>query len=755
MEPRPAVYEGSEPFIFISYAHADDHTVLPLIGGLQSRGFRVWYDAGIPDADHWQKVIAEHLKGSRCVIAFVSRAALESANCRKEINYAVNLSERNGASHATPIPVYLDNGEMDSEMEMVLMPLQARYYYKYASAEAFLDSLEDSSVLRLCRGEALPRWDTITFTGETATVSGETPEDWCARADELYNAEKYEEALVFFRKAAYRGYAKAQYAIGVCYEYGRGVGQDYAEAAKWYTMAAEQGNAAAQSNLASAYYFGRGVAASYNEAVKWFRLSAAQGHKAGQNGLGNCYYHGRGVEKDYAEAVKLYRMAAEQGSLAAHFNLGNAYYWGNGVEKDRGEAVKYYLVAAQKGHIGAQKAMGEWFWSGGPTGKSDYAEAARWFRMAAEQGDAAAQYRLGECYYHDDVKDYAQALEWFGKAKENGHKKAEIKFKFCEETLIESTGNPEDWYQLGLKMVGEMRGDKAGPLFEKAAQQGHVGAMYRWGLRLLPIMGRSGNREEGEKWIRKAAELGNVEAQAFLGQEYYIGRWCLRKDYDEAFKWLTLAARQGDTVSKYYLGLCYYYGYGTQRSRGDAYGWFFGAAVEDHDDAKYYLALCYEFGEGTAKNYRSAVDWYKKVAENPESDRILAAMCGLGRCYYFGGFGVTQDYAEAVSWFREAEKKSSGDRASFGECRYYLGNCYLSGKGVPQSYTEAKDWYLKAARHDHRGAEYNLGICFERGYGLEKRDLTKALEYYRLAQEHGHPKAAEAIVRVKKALGQA
>ena len=38
-------YEGTQPYIFVSYAHKNDAAVLEIIGTLQSRGFRVWYDA--------------------------------------------------------------------------------------------------------------------------------------------------------------------------------------------------------------------------------------------------------------------------------------------------------------------------------------------------------------------------------------------------------------------------------------------------------------------------------------------------------------------------------------------------------------------------------------------------------------------------------------------------------------------------------------------------------------------------------------
>lgn len=44
---RPVAYEGSEPYIFVSYSHKDSATVLPVISELQAEGFRVWYDASI------------------------------------------------------------------------------------------------------------------------------------------------------------------------------------------------------------------------------------------------------------------------------------------------------------------------------------------------------------------------------------------------------------------------------------------------------------------------------------------------------------------------------------------------------------------------------------------------------------------------------------------------------------------------------------------------------------------------------------
>ena len=83
-------YNGNQPYIFISYAHKDSDKVLPIVESLTASGFRVWYDSGIEAGTEWPEYIANKLSESACVIAFISKAALESQNCRREINYAIS-----------------------------------------------------------------------------------------------------------------------------------------------------------------------------------------------------------------------------------------------------------------------------------------------------------------------------------------------------------------------------------------------------------------------------------------------------------------------------------------------------------------------------------------------------------------------------------------------------------------------------------------------------------------------------------------
>ena len=149
----------------------------------------------------------------------------------------------------------------------------------------------------------------------------------------------------------------AQYNIGLCYEYGRGVTQNYNEAVKWYRKAAEQGNASAQNNLGGCYYNGRGVTQDYYEAVKWYRKAAEQGDATAQNNLGTCYEKGRGVTQDYNEAVKWYRKAAEQGNANAMSWMGYIFENGKGVTKNLQEAIRWYKLGTEKGEDFSKKAL--------------------------------------------------------------------------------------------------------------------------------------------------------------------------------------------------------------------------------------------------------------------------------------------------------------------------------------------------------------------------------------------------------------
>lgn len=142
-------YEGTLPYIFVSYAHRDDAAVLEIISTLQSRGFRVWYDEGIEAGSEWPESIASHLERAQLVLAFLSPAYLRSDNCRKEMHYA--LTKRKPV-----INVYLEQTELSPGMEMQIGNLFALMKYTYPSEEYFYDKLFSAELLDAAKfaGEA-------------------------------------------------------------------------------------------------------------------------------------------------------------------------------------------------------------------------------------------------------------------------------------------------------------------------------------------------------------------------------------------------------------------------------------------------------------------------------------------------------------------------------------------------------------------------------------------------------------------------
>jgi TPR repeat protein len=122
-------------------------------------------------------------------------------------------------------------------------------------------------------------------------------------------------------------------------------------------MKAEKGYAPAQFNLGVMYTVGRGVPKDAVEAVKWLRKAAVQGNAPAQYNLGLMYANGDGVPKDAVEAVKWLRKAAEQGYVFAQFNLGVIYANGDGVLKDAVEAHAWLNVAGANGNEEAKENL--------------------------------------------------------------------------------------------------------------------------------------------------------------------------------------------------------------------------------------------------------------------------------------------------------------------------------------------------------------------------------------------------------------
>lgn len=445
-------YEGTEPYMFISYAHADRDRVLPLVRGLQDRGLRVWYDAEIKPGSYWSKVIANHLRRSACVLCLLSPGYAASSNCTDELLTAKKWK----------IPLmagYLEHFSLPLELDMALVQVNQINRMDYDSEDLFLNELVRSECLHACKME--PPKETDTAAGQTREESsrpqpGENPANpnWLRdpfhqdmvfeekngakettttvdpnaedpaeaafhRGTQLFKEGNAEKAVEQYQIAAELGHVRALCNLGHCYDRGKGVKADLAQSLKWYEQAAELGDLMAQYHVGFCYDQGKGTDPNPEAAAKWYEKAAGQGQPRAQCKMGFFYGTGRGVTQDLARSLEWYEKAAEQGDMEAQFNAGFCYDRGKGVEANPERAVMWYVRAASQGFARAQHNLGICYELGRGTGKNPVL-AAKCYTSAATRDYHPAQYRLSLCYRNGIgvPKDWRKAEFWRKKSEE-------------------------------------------------------------------------------------------------------------------------------------------------------------------------------------------------------------------------------------------------------------------------------------------------------------------------------------------------
>jgi hypothetical protein len=120
-------YRGDQPYVFVSYAHADRDRVLPVVASLQKAGFRVWFDEGILGGEDWADAIGRAVKGCAAFVSFLSRVAAASSGCRDEVTMALNRDKR-------VVVVHLEDTDLPDGLELRLAKTQAILRYRLLPA---------------------------------------------------------------------------------------------------------------------------------------------------------------------------------------------------------------------------------------------------------------------------------------------------------------------------------------------------------------------------------------------------------------------------------------------------------------------------------------------------------------------------------------------------------------------------------------------------------------------------------------------
>ena len=210
----------------------------------------------------------------------------------------------------------------------------------------------------------------------------------------------FQEAGRLFMNSADEGNAGAEHMLMRLFSEGKLYSSNLDnDTLKWTRKAAERGIAQAQFALGE-LYIARGDAKS---AVSWYRKAIAQGHHNAYYKLGQLLEKGaKGISADRSESRHLFNIAAsefdvhaQKGDATAQNTLAGMYEKGQGVGKNIKIAAKWYDAAAHQGYALAQLNLGRLYASGSGVPRSTY-QAAYWLDLAAAQGLHEAQVLLSE-----------------------------------------------------------------------------------------------------------------------------------------------------------------------------------------------------------------------------------------------------------------------------------------------------------------------------------------------------------------------
>jgi TPR repeat protein len=239
----------------------------------------------------------------------------------------------------------------------------------------------------------------------------------------------------------------------------------------------------------------------------------------------------------------------------------------------------------------------------------------------------------------------------------------------------------------------------------------------------------NGHRKDLRGALRREAANGDAMAAATLGDCFVAEDGLLSKYF--AAKWYLKAAQLGNVDSQAKIGEMYEFGEGVWANHDKAVTWVHNA-IEGHD-----LNIATTIGDRYLQSstnvsplklpakIRKALFWYHVAADAGDK----AAMLAIGQIWFNRATirrpagtidDSVQDFSTASVWFRLTAD-------TFGPAALSLGYQYAKGLGLPQSDSEALRWYRKAGE---LGMGYQSLETFLEQHPNVPRDMKGSLEVY-------------------------
>lgn len=301
-----------------------------------------------------------------------------------------------------------------------------------------------------------------------------------------------------------------------------------------------------------------------------------------------------------------------------HEMLYNVFY----NERKRNRKLELNLLSnALKGDTQAMIQLGDSYSSGKFTPQNSY-KALEFYFTAKSMGNTNASCGICRHFYHFQ-KDYYNIKNF----RQNPIHKAmcnhNIDFSLCreaEEDTLKDQYHANEYFQKAASLefapainwIAIRKDTFSIKKLEQAANLGYANAnkdladYYRKGKHVQQ------NLKESIKYYQRAAELGDSEAQAIIGEAYSKGIEDYPISCSDAVYWFEKSALQGNLKAIRQLFFCYLNGTGVEKNYDKAF-----SLIDYYYDTSdsvilYLLGCCYENAIGTAKDYQAAYNYYLK-----------------------------------------------------------------------------------------------------------------------------------------------
>ena len=181
-------YDGTEPYLFVSYSHRDAKVVNEVLRRIDKEKFRLWYDDTMEIGDDFREELRSRIEKSCAILLFISDSSMQSKYCGLEIITAYKYEKR-------IYPIYLnDNVRIPMAISMILDNLQ-HVKSEAINSEKYIQKLISSLPIEAMR--ALNIEENVLIKCKDGSPSIKIPEDVVeVGASAFKNCEKLETIII-------------------------------------------------------------------------------------------------------------------------------------------------------------------------------------------------------------------------------------------------------------------------------------------------------------------------------------------------------------------------------------------------------------------------------------------------------------------------------------------------------------------------------------------------------------------------------